>query len=90
MNTFQIVALTWKPKQMVGMTLNVEAQELILHTRWEETPESFSRVHKCHEKEKKKLAIIRAPFIMSWHLEALRHRVHLSITGARLTRGVPG
>ena len=32
MNTFQIVALTWKPKQMVGMTLNVEAQELILHT----------------------------------------------------------
>lgn len=24
--------LTWKPKQMVGMTLKVEAQELILHT----------------------------------------------------------
>lgn len=32
MNTFQMVALTWKPKQMVGMTLNMEAQELILHT----------------------------------------------------------
>lgn len=26
------VRLTWKPKQMVGMTLKVEAQELILHT----------------------------------------------------------
>ena len=32
MNTFKMVALTWKPKQMVGMTLNMEAQELILHT----------------------------------------------------------
>lgn len=26
------VSLTWKPKQMVGMTLNMVAQELILHT----------------------------------------------------------
>lgn len=37
-------------------------------------------------REKEKLATIRTSFIMPWHLETLNHRVHLSITGARLTR----
>lgn len=30
---FGFFLLTWKPKQMVGMTLKVEAQELILDTQ---------------------------------------------------------
>lgn len=71
---------------MVGMTLNVEAQEPILHTdRRRHTRESFSEVRKRHKKKEKE-AIVRAPLIMPWHLQTLRHRVQLSITGARLTR----
>lgn len=40
-----IAALTWNPKQMVGMTLNIEAQEPILH----------------RDRQKKKTKVIRVP-----------------------------
>lgn len=54
MNTFKIVALTWKPKQMVGMTLNMEAQELILQTDRRQQSFFTNTIYKYHNNEKKK------------------------------------
>lgn len=41
----------------------------------------------CTRWKKKKSAIIRASFIMPWHLETLWRNVHPSVTGTRPTRG---